>query len=198
MRPIETPHAAGRWPLSNPARPPGARNSLRCRARTPFRERGILAQTRRRTAGWGKSADCWLSLGAMPSMRGRPPHPDPLTPAEAKVLALLRDGLPNSEIATRLGVSINTVRFHVSNLLAKSGLPDRVSLRNWEPGPGDAAPRRLPAFALPFLKPLCIAAGGASAAAVVTLAIVAVGGRAEDPAPLTTRRSSRIRAVVGM
>lgn len=98
------------------------------------------------------------------------------------MLALVRDGLQNSEIAIRLGVSINTVRFHVSNLLAKSGSPDRVLLRNWEPGP-DAPRRRLPALALPLLKPLGIVGSVAGAVAVATLAILAFGGRGEDPAP---------------
>ncbi len=113
------------------------------------------------------------------------------------MLALIRDGLQNSEIATRLGVSINTVRFHVSNLLAKSGLPDRVLLRNWEPG---AAPRRrLPALGLPFVKPLGIVGGVAVAVAVATLAILAFGGRGEDPAPPADEAALAYPgAVVGM
>ncbi len=114
------------------------------------------------------------------------------------MLALIRDGLHNSEIAIRLGVSVNTVRFHVSNLLAKSGLPDRVLLRNWEPGP-DAPRRRLPALALAFLKPLGVAGVGAGAVAVATLAIVAFSGRGEDPAPLADEAVLQYRgAVVGM
>ena len=134
----------------------------------------------------------------MASKRGRPPHPDPLTPAEAKVLALIRDGLQNSEIAIRLGLSINTVRFHVSNLLAKSGLPDRVLLRNWEPGP-DASRRRLPALALTFLKPLGVVGAGAGVVAVATLAIVAFSGHSEDPAPPADEAVSAYSgAVVGM
>lgn len=98
------------------------------------------------------------------------------------MLALIRDGLQNSEIAIRLGVSVNTVRFHVSNLLAKSGLPDRVLLRKWEPG--SRAPRRnLFALGQPFLKPFGIVAGGIGAVAVVTLAGLAFGGRNDDPPP---------------
>lgn len=119
----------------------------------------------------------------MPSRRGRPPHPEPLTPAEAKALALNRDGLQNSEIAIRLGVSINTVRFHVPNLLAKSGLPDRVLLRDWRPAP-DTTPRRLSAVAIPLLKPLGIVGGATGVFTVDALAIPAFRGIKEDPAPL--------------
>lgn len=69
--------------------------------------------------------------------RGRPPHPELLTPAEQRVLAELRSGRPNAEIAVRLGVSVNTVRYHVSNILAKLELPNRAALRSW-----DGEPRR--------------------------------------------------------
>ena len=69
----------------------------------------------------------------MEGRRGRPPHPGDVTPAEERVLELVREGLPNAEIAIRLGISINTVRYHVSNLLAKSGASERAELREWRP-----------------------------------------------------------------
>ena len=50
---------------------------------------------------------------------GRPPHPDLLTPAEWRVLEELRGGRTNAEIAVRLGVSPDAVKYHVSNMLAK-------------------------------------------------------------------------------
>ncbi|NIR62070.1 MAG: helix-turn-helix transcriptional regulator, partial [Gammaproteobacteria bacterium] len=40
--------------------------------------------------------------------RGRPPHPDVLTPAEWRVLEHVRDGRSNAEIAERLGLSLHT------------------------------------------------------------------------------------------
>jgi DNA-binding CsgD family transcriptional regulator len=67
------------------------------------------------------------------AQRGRPPHPGPLTPAEARVLEHVRAGLPNAEIAVRLGISVNTVRYHVSNLLAKAGASTREELARWRP-----------------------------------------------------------------
>lgn len=65
--------------------------------------------------------------------RGRPPHPDVLTPGEWRVLELLREGLTNAEIGERLGVSVHAVKFHVSNMLSKLGLEGREDLARWKP-----------------------------------------------------------------
>lgn len=64
---------------------------------------------------------------------GRPPHPDILTPAEQRVLDELRQGGTNSEIAVRLGVSPDAVKYHISNMLGKLDLPDRHALAAWRP-----------------------------------------------------------------
>ena len=49
-----------------------------------------------------------------------------LTPREIEVLRMLGNGLPRQQIATRLGLSPNTVRTHVQRLLAKLSLHSQL------------------------------------------------------------------------
>ena len=55
-----------------------------------------------------------------------PPTPDPLTDRELQVLRLVAKGLGNQEIAEQLVVTEATVRSHVSNILSKLHLANRV------------------------------------------------------------------------
>ncbi len=52
--------------------------------------------------------------------------PAGLTPRQAQVLALLAEGLSNSEIAERLGASAKTVEHHVGAILAALDAPSRL------------------------------------------------------------------------
>lgn len=63
---------------------------------------------------------------------GRPRHNDVLTPTEWRVAELIRHGLTNRRIADGMGVSLDAVKFHVSNALSKLGYSSRDELRLWE------------------------------------------------------------------
>lgn len=52
----------------------------------------------------------------------------PLSPSERQVLRHLVDGVSRDEVATSLGVSVNTVKTHVRHLYAKLGVGNRAEL----------------------------------------------------------------------
>lgn len=77
--------------------------------------------------------------------RGRPPHPDVLTPAEWEVLDWLRHGVSRREIARRRRTSLDAVKYHIANITAKLGVDGSARLRTW-PGYPASSPlsRRRP------------------------------------------------------
>jgi DNA-binding NarL/FixJ family response regulator len=54
------------------------------------------------------------------------PPGEPLSERESEVLTLMAEGAGNREIAARLGISENTVKFHVSSILNKLGAATRT------------------------------------------------------------------------
>jgi two-component system, NarL family, response regulator YdfI len=59
-------------------------------------------------------------------MNGSTATPEDLTPREIEVLRMLAEGLANREMASRLGISDHTVKFHVSSILDKLGAASRT------------------------------------------------------------------------
>jgi DNA-binding NarL/FixJ family response regulator len=62
-----------------------------------------------------------------------------LTVREYEVLRLLADRLGNREIADRLHLSPRTVEKHVSSLITKTGLPNRIALSEYAVATADPA-----------------------------------------------------------
>ncbi len=63
-------------------------------------------------------------LGGLPAMDGA----DRLTDRETQVRRLVEQGLPDKQIASRLGISVKTVEKHVSAILRKGGVHSRTEL----------------------------------------------------------------------
>ena len=119
------------------------------------------------------------------------------------MLEELRRGGTNAEIAVRLGVSPDAVKYHVSNMLGKLGLDDRHQLASWRPD--DHRPRRFgfltfPAAFTSLGRPLLWAGGGLLAAAAVAaatvIAIVAFGDGEEPPEGLESGDAAAGIAVI--
>jgi LuxR family maltose regulon positive regulatory protein len=69
-------------------------------------------------------------LAAFPSQANSeliPDSPETLSEREVEVLRLLAEGMKNQEIADRLVVSLNTVRYHTKNIFGKLGVDNRTA-----------------------------------------------------------------------
>ncbi|WP_405793950.1 response regulator [Streptomyces sp. NBC_01506] len=66
-------------------------------------------------------------VGAAPVVPpARETPPDGLTAREREVLSLVAEGLSNQEIAGRLHIGAATVKTHINNIFAKTGVRDRA------------------------------------------------------------------------
>lgn len=63
--------------------------------------------------------------------RGRPAYPDILTPGEWRVAKAARFGMTNRQIAERLEIGVEAVKFHLANILLKLSMARRQDLANW-------------------------------------------------------------------
>jgi DNA-binding NarL/FixJ family response regulator len=67
-------------------------------------------------------------MGAVKSPEPVHAYIEDLTDAELKIAGAVARGLSNKEIAAELGISVRTVENHVSHILAKRGLSNRVEI----------------------------------------------------------------------
>jgi DNA-binding CsgD family transcriptional regulator/extradiol dioxygenase family protein len=72
------------------------------------------------------------------SRRGRPPHDDVLTPAEWRTVHAVKHGMTSRQIAEGKGISIDAVKYHVANAIAKLGVANRKELQHWHVAPKDS------------------------------------------------------------
>ena len=68
----------------------------------------------------------WSAPAPSPDASDALPPGVTLSPRESEVLVLMVEALSNKQIATRLGLSETTVKTHVSALIGKLGVQDRV------------------------------------------------------------------------
>jgi DNA-binding NarL/FixJ family response regulator len=102
--------------------PSARRTRLRSRLPEPLEvvgEAETIAEARRLA-----DVDAYLIAAAPRDDDG--PAPEPLTTRELEVLSVLADGLSNKAIATRLGISDETVKFHLSAIFGKLQASNRT------------------------------------------------------------------------
>jgi DNA-binding NarL/FixJ family response regulator len=95
------------------------------------KDAGVTEIARAVTAAHGGQAllDPQVQARLLNSLAGD--RPGPLTGRETEVLALIAEGLSNTQIAERLVVSEATVKTHVNRIFAKIGARDRAQAVRW-------------------------------------------------------------------
>jgi DNA-binding NarL/FixJ family response regulator len=73
--------------------------------------------------------------------RGARPEEE-LTEREREILELVVAGVPNKQIALRLGISAKTVKSHLTHVFRHIGVRDRLQAARWAERHGIAAPTR--------------------------------------------------------
>ncbi len=97
---------------------------------TPIDSLVVAVQAAASGAAWLSPRAAEVVLGRIRTVSPAPPPEAPsleqLSEREIDVLRLIANGMENAEIADALNISPRTAKNHVSNILAKLGLPSRV------------------------------------------------------------------------
>ena len=88
----------------------------------------LLYQARSRQTGAGYAAELLTAMGGASGATQPPAQPliEPLSVRELEVLKLIEAGYSNQEIASKLYISIATVKRHISTIYAKLGARSRT------------------------------------------------------------------------
>lgn len=132
--------------------------------------------------------------------RGRPPYPDVLTPREWEVLGLLRDGLSNEQIAERLGITLRTAKFHVSEILSKLGVKTREQAAGWSPEAATPARRWLAWPLAARIGGTLVVAGALAGLSLLAWGVLRTSGGTEGeegPVSPQTLLEGAVRAIEG-
>jgi DNA-binding CsgD family transcriptional regulator/tetratricopeptide (TPR) repeat protein len=127
-----------RWHAQSPRLPDRARTQLalgehlrrsrrRTDARTPLRD-ALDTFVALGASFWAERARQELRASGEKARRGPDVVASELTPAEAQVAGLVRQGLSNKDVAARLFISPRTVDFHLRNVYTKLGITSRTEL----------------------------------------------------------------------
>jgi DNA-binding NarL/FixJ family response regulator len=68
-----------------------------------------------------------LAGGRIPN----PPRQTPLSPRQTEILQLVADGLSTADMARKLWVTEQTVKFHLANIYRKLGVSNRTAAARW-------------------------------------------------------------------
>jgi DNA-binding CsgD family transcriptional regulator/tetratricopeptide (TPR) repeat protein len=138
------------WHARSPRRPDKARTQLalgehlrrnrrRTDARVPLREALDTFETLG-ASFWAERARQELRASGETARRGADVVASDLTPQEAQVASLVREGLSNKDVAARLFISPRTVDFHLRNVYTKLGITSRTELASMASDPTTGTP----------------------------------------------------------